>query len=234
MSNEKDSNCRKEAFSFEKENKDLTELAASENYERAKRIVIHTGDGKVTFCTPISFERVAVYETSSGLALDTTEDEHLTKLLLEGKKFVMIEHPKEGQAYPVPEIAGAYADNTYELVNDIYAPNRFTERTDRQIETTVLADRVIIDLYNMTAETLTFVDLGRLTAIADCEVPFPGAVTAKLEGGHTEVECDALAGLLMAHSELYGYHSAEGELEHIYSTVFFESGERGFFEAFQI
>ena len=216
-----------------RENEGMENLVSNEEYERTKRIIVHTGGGKVTFCTPTKFERVAVYESPSGLTLDIDEDESLTQLLLGGKKYITIEHPMEGQAYPVPEIAGAYADNTYELVNDIYTPNRYKRRAGQQIEATVLRDRVIIDLYNMRANTLTFRATGELV-IADCNLPAPGDVVVNLNGNHAEVECDALARQLMAHSELYKYYSAKGELEHFYRTVFLESGEKGFFEAFQI
>lgn len=217
-----------------RENEGMKNLVLSEDYERSKRIIVRTEAGKITLCSTIDCERIAVTEPFGKLELFIDLDDTALQLLLDGKKFVTIEHPVEGQAYPVPEIAGAYADNTYVFVNDIFTPHIFTAITDRRIEATVLRDRVIIDLYNMTANTLTFADADWLTVIADLDEAIPGAVITTLKGDHTEVECDAIARQLMARSELYKYYSAKGELEHFYRTVFLESGEKGFFEAFQI
>lgn len=209
-------------------------LVASTGYERTRRIIIHTEDGTIAFCTPVSFERVAVVASFFGLTLYIDQDDLTLKHILGDKKFITIEHPVAGQAYPVPEIECTHVSGTYVFANNVYVPERFTERAGQQIDVAVIQDRVIIDLYNMTADTLAFRAAGRLTATADFDAETQGGVTVRLDGEHTEVECDALAELLVPYSDLYGHHNVKGELEHLYSATFCESEEKGTFVAVQI
>ena len=212
----------------------MGKLVASEGYERTKRIIVHTEGGKISFCTPINCERVAVVASFFGLTLYIDQDDLTLKHILGDKKFVIIERPVEGQAYLVQEIACTYADGTHIFTNDIYTPDRFMERAGLQIDVAVIQGRVIIDLYNMTADTLTFSTRNSLTVTADSDVAAPGSVNIRLEGEHTEVECDVLAELLMENSELYGHHNIRGELEHFYGVTFCESEKKGTYIAVQV
>lgn len=212
----------------------MGKLVASEGYERTKRIIVHTEGGRISFCTPINCERVAVVESFFGMTLYIGHDDLMLKHILDGKKYVMIEHPVEGQAYLVQEIACTYAAGTHIFTNDIYTPDRFMERAGQQIDVAVIQGRVIIDLYNMTADTLAFSTRNSLTVTADSEATAPRDLCVKLEGSHTEVECDDLAQLLIPHAELYGHHTVKGELEHFYSITLCESGEKGSFAAVRV
>ena len=212
----------------------MEKLVAGTNYERTRRIIIHTEDGTITFCSPVNFERVAVVASFFGLTLYTDQDDLMLRHVLGDKKFITIEHPVAGQTYPVPEIEYTHVSGTYVFANNAYVPERFTERAGQQIDVAVIQDRVIIDLYNVTAGTLAFRDEGRLTATADFDAETQGGVTVRLDGEHTEVECDALAELLVPHSDLYGHHNAKGELEHFYSVTFCEGEEKSTYDAVQI
>lgn len=212
----------------------MGKLVASEGYERTKRIIVHTEGGKISFCTPINFERVAVVASFFGLTLYTDQDDLMLRHVLGDKKFITIEHPVAGQTYPVPEIEYTHVSGTYVFANNAYVPERFTERAGQQIDVAVIQDRVVIDLYNMTADTLTFSTRNSLTVTADSDVAAPGSVNIRLEGEHTEVECDVLAELLMENSELYGHHNIRGELEHFYGVTFCESEKKGTYIAVQV
>lgn len=193
------------------ESPERSHLVTSEDFRRIERVIAETGNGTITFRSPMRFERIAVTESPYGLTLYADPDEVDLRCLLPGETIVMIEKPEEGIVYPAPEIEGAEAPGIHLLCNDTTVRAAFREVRETVIEAFVLQDRVVIDLYNVDAEKLTFRRIGnRIGAIADYDHTVPGDIEVRLDGPHTEIENEELAGLLMQYAATYPYDGDQG------------------------